>query len=145
MAKVQPQYALQSYGIYKGWQDNGKTLPKLSHTTLNIPAEVETEFGLILLVQKAKGAELNWTIQHPNIADQKGRVMPPFAGEIKVRNNHWLFYLGDTIWLPEHDKVGDWRMLIEFDGKVLVEKTFNVTLNCLEAEAESRFWKRRGF
>lgn len=66
--------------------------------------------------------------------------MEPFDGELHVRTNDWDFYLGDTIWEPISNKIGDWRMTIEMRGKVIAEKTFNVY-----ARDEAEFWKRRGF
>lgn len=145
MAKASPQFTIENFGIYKGWQDNGKTLPLLKNCTCFVPAQVDTEFGLIIRVQKGKGEKIKWTIQHPNICNNKGQVMPPFSGEQYIRNNNWQFYLGDSIWLPEEDKVGEWHMFIEHNNQVIASKTFDVSIDCEELAAQRRFWKKRGF
>jgi hypothetical protein len=149
MVNTRAQFSVESYGIYKGWQDNGKTLPKIQSCTLLVPATVDTEFGLIICAQKAKGETIDWTIAHPDIPDKKGRttprIMPPFTGTQYIRNNNWQFYLGDSIWLPEADKIGEWHMFIEHNNKVVAEKTFEVSEDCAELAAERRFWKKRGF
>lgn len=145
MAKLKPQFTIESYGIYNGWQDNGKSLPKIQHCTSLIPAQVDVEFGIVIRALKAKGQKIYWCIQHPDISDKKGRTMPPFEGQEQIRNNNWQFYLGDTVWLPEHNKVGIWRMSITCNAQIVADKLFTLTSDCLEAEAESRFWKRRGF
>jgi hypothetical protein len=69
--------------------------------------------------------------------------MPPFEGVVYVRNNDWKFYLGDTIWAPIHDKVGLWQMVIECDGKIMVDKTFNLSVEL--GDGETQFWKKRGY
>lgn len=91
---------------------------------------------------KAKNQRLRYCIYHPNIPDKSGNIRPPFDGELFVQSNDWKFYLGDTIWAPEHDKVGKWRMTLELKGKVIADKTFNVHLNN-EEDKIAAFWKRR--
>lgn len=145
MAKSKPQFHIENYGIYQKWTNKGKGLPKLQRVTTVIPATIDIEFGLTLHAKKAKGLTLNWCIEHPDICDKNGQLMQPFCGDVYVRNNDWKFYLGDTIWAPEYDKVGPWRMYIEHDNKIIVEQTLEVTLEDLEQQNESRFWKRRGF
>jgi len=80
---------------------------------------------------------------HPDVSDKNGQVMPPFEGEVYVRNNDWEFYLGDTIWDPVEDKVGDWRLVIECENKVVADKTFNLLTE--HGKGERQFWKKRGF
>lgn len=145
MAKAKPLFTIESFGIYNGWQDNGKSLPKIETSTTLITASVGVEFGLIVRVLKGKGLTINWCIEHPDVYDENGAVMPAFVGNEKIRNNDWQFYLGDTIWLPEHDKVGIWRMFLSCNNSVVADKSFELTLDCLEAQATGRFWKRRGF
>ncbi len=65
--------------------------------------------------------------------------MPPFDGELHIRNNDWDFYLGDTIWAPIDTKIGAWRMTLEINNTIIAEKTFNVY-----SHDENQFWKRRG-
>ncbi|MFT6267679.1 MAG: hypothetical protein ACJAVV_000478 [Alphaproteobacteria bacterium] len=144
MAKSKPTFTTQSYGIYDGWKGSGKTLPKSKQSTLLIPAEVDIEFGLIVRAQKAKGLILHWRIEHPDITDEKGMPMAPFEGEVQVRNNDWQFYLGDTIWAPEFDKLGLWSMTIMYDGVNVASKTFEIT-NEINTQQEANFWKKRGF
>lgn len=127
MAKVKPEFNIVSYGIYTQWQADAKELPKIQKFTTEIPAEVDIEFGYIVHVKKGKGIKLDWSIYHPDVLDKKGNIMPPFQGEVYVANNDWLFFLGDTIWLPIEDKLGDWRIVIEYNGTVVSEKTFEIT------------------
>ncbi|WP_440875785.1 DUF3859 domain-containing protein [Thalassotalea sp. PLHSN55] len=127
MAKVKPQFKLASYGIYTQWQNDAKELPQIKEYTLDIPAEVDIEFGLILNVKKGKGIKLDYCIYHPNIPDEDGNIMLPFTGDVYVKNSDWDFFLGDTIWAPVSNKTGAWRIVIEYQGKVVAEKTFDVS------------------
>jgi len=145
MAQNNPRFKINSFGIYDGFEGAGKQLPKISRHTAVIPALVDIEFGLIVDVKKGKGISLDWCIEHPNIHDKNGKAMAPFAGSIIVRNNDWQFYLGDTIWLPEEDKVGDWHMYIEYEGSIVAQQVFEVSTDDLESQNERMFWKRRGF
>nr|WP_297348199.1 DUF3859 domain-containing protein [uncultured Glaciecola sp.] len=145
MAKSNPIFKIESFGIYDGFNGAGKSLPKINQHTAVIPAEIDIEFGLTLSAKQAKGITLNWYIKHPNICDKKGREMAPFEGNVIVRNNDWRFYLGDTIWLPVDDKAGNWHMYIEYNNNVVAEQTFDVTLDDLESQNERMFWKSRGF
>lgn len=143
MSKLRSVYEISSYGIYENWDEKSKKLPQIKTFTTNIPAQLEIEFGFILHALKAKGKRLNWTMYHPDIPDDTGQVMAPFEGTVYVRNNDWEFYLGDTVWEPIHNKVGDWRMLIECDGKIIAEKTFSVLVE--HGDGEIQFWKKRGY
>lgn len=143
MSKLRYNFEITSYGIYDNWDENSKELPQIKTFTNNIPAQLDVEFGFILHALKAKGKRLDWTILHPDIPDKNGEVMPPFEGQVYVRNNDWQFYLGDTIWEPIHNKVGDWRMVIELDGKIIAEKTFSVLVE--HGDGEIQFWKKRGY
>lgn len=136
-------FTISSYGIYHTWDEKSKTLPKIKTYTTNVPAQLEIEFGFILHAKKAKGKRLDWTIYHPNIPDKHGLSMSPFAGVAYVRNNDWEFYLGDAVWAPVHDKLGDWRMVIECEGEVVAEKTFSVEVE--HGDGELKFWKDRGY
>jgi len=145
MAKTKPIFTIESYGIYEMWGGNSRTLPKISKVTTLVPAQIDIEFGLTISVKKAKGICLNWCIEHPNITDKLGHPMPAFEGQEYVRNNDWTFYLGDTIWAPIEDKVGDWHMYLLYNEQVIAEKTFEVTLDDIELQNERQFWKKRGF
>ena len=128
MAKNNPTFSMISYGVYTQWDERSKQLPKLVEPTTDIPLRENIEFGFIVKVKKAKNEKLAFTIYHPDIPDKDGKPMPPFTGDVFVGNNDWDFYLGDTIWLPLNDKVGHWRMTLEYKGKVVAEKTFIVDI-----------------
>lgn len=143
MAKQKPVFTMTTYGIYDKWDAKAKSLPKIIDFTTEVEAQEDVEFGFTLNVKKGKGLKLVFTIFHPDIPDDKGDVMPPFDGVVYVENNNWDFYLGDCIWLPLENKVGDWRMVITLDDNVVAEKTFNVSLE--PSSSEGLFWKKRGF
>ena len=139
MAKSKPIVSIDSYGIYTTWDAECKKLPKITQFTLDIPAEIDIEFGFTVTIKKAKGEKIRYCIYHPNITDDDGNVMEPFEGDLYVRSNEWSFYLGDTIWAPISNKIGKWRMTLEMHNKIIAEKTFNVFNH-----NEAQFWKRRG-
>ncbi len=143
MAKAKPEYSIVSYGIYDHWDATSKILPKIQTFTTEIPARTEIEFGFILKALRAKGKKCQFTINHPGILNNKGKPLAPFVGEEYVSSNDWQFYLGDTLWLPLDDKLGDWHMHIEIEGQIVAEKTFDIIPE--SALGEARFWKSRGF
>lgn len=145
MAKRAPTFTLKNYGIYQSWDTKGKGLPKIKTVTEYIPAIIDIEFGLTIGVSNAKGVILNWCIDHPQITDKRGREMAPFTGKEYVKTNDWSFYLGDTIWAPVEDKVGPWHIYIEYEDSIIIEKTFEISLEDDEFRKQSQFWKRRGF
>ncbi|MEI6859531.1 MAG: DUF3859 domain-containing protein, partial [Shewanella sp.] len=139
------------------WDDQSGALPRLIKSTVHVPAKIDIEFGFTTQIKKAKNQKLRYCIYHPNITDANGNIRPPFDGEIYVKENDWTFYLGDTIWAPEHDKLGKWRMTLELKGKVIAERTFKVHIiddnppqgetqrqMAQEAEKVASFWKKRG-
>jgi hypothetical protein len=136
-------FEISSYGIYDNWDEKSKSLPEIKTLTTDIPTQLEIEFGFILSAKKAKGKRLEWTIFHPDVPDDNGHIMPPFEGTVYVRNNDWAFYLGDTIWAPINNKVGDWRMVIGCDENIIAEKTFSLFLE--HGDGETQFWKKRGY
>lgn len=117
---------MRSYGIYRGWDAGAKELPRIAKFTLEVPAEIDIEFGFVINVKGGKNKELYYCIDHPGIRDSAGCRRPPFDGTVYVKTNDWNFYLGDTIWLPLEDKIGQWRMTVELDDKVVAEKMFDV-------------------
>jgi len=143
MAKSIIQYAITSFGIYDKWDDTAKLLPKIKAFTVNIPARIDIEFGFIINIKKGKGKKASFCIYHPNIPDEHGNVMPPFTGDIYIKNNDWHFYLGDTIWAPIHNKLGHWRMTIECENKTIADKTF--IIDEPDEILEATFWKRAGY
>jgi len=141
MPPKKPVVRIQSYGIYTTWQSKSKALPKIQKFTLDIPAQIDIEFGLTINLKSARGSKIFFTIDHPGILDDTGQARAPFTGEVHVTNNDWDFYLGDTIWAPIEDKCGDWRMTIEHKGAIIAEKTFTVTAE----ENNETFNKRFAF
>ena len=128
MAKRKPEIRLRSYGIYDSWNSQEKELPKIKEFTLDVPAIVDIEFGLILNIKGAKNQQVDYCIYHPGIKDDQGVCRAPFDGSEYVKTNDWNFYLGDTIWLPIEDKLGQWRMTVELNEKVIAEKVFNIAV-----------------
>ena len=126
MAKPKPEISLHSHGIYTRWESDSKELPKITEFTTRIPAVIDIEFGLIVHIKRAKNRQLDYCIYHPGILDSEGNPRDPFDGSVYVKTNDWKFYLGDTIWEPITDKLGDWRMTVELDDRIIAEKTFEV-------------------
>ncbi|WP_404340117.1 DUF3859 domain-containing protein [Pseudoalteromonas mariniglutinosa] len=143
MAKAKPITNIESYGIYSHWDANEKDLPQIVEFTTEIEAQMDVEFGFIINIKKAKGQKINFCIYHPNIPDEDGEIMPPFTGQEFIKNSDWYFYLGDTIWLPIENKLGNWRMTIELNGHIIADKTFK--LNKSVQSTSDEFWKKRGF
>ena len=144
MSKLKADVTILQAGIFSQWDEDSDALPKFIKATVHVPAEIDIEFDFLAQIKKAKNQKLRYCIYHPDIPDDNGNIRPPFDGEVFVESNDWKFYLGDTIWAPEHNKVGKWRMTLELKGKVIAEKTFNVHLNDDDSQI-SAFWKRRGF
>lgn len=143
MAKTKPVITMQSFGIYTKWDSSSKALPQIQAFTTKVPAQLDVEFGFIINIKKAKGEKLHYCIYHPDIPDADSEVMPPFDGFEYVKDNDWHFYLGDTLWQPISNKIGDWRMTIELNGKLIADKTFSVFEQ--ESMSEIEFWQKRGY
>ncbi len=126
MAKRKPKLRMRTYGVHSKWESSSKELPRLVEATTDVPARVDIEFGFVVNIKGAKNQELHFCIDHPGILDSDGQVRPPFDGSVYVKSNDWNFYLGDTIWNPIEDKLGDWRMWLELDGQVVADKTFHL-------------------
>ena len=126
MAKRKIEVQMRSYGIYTKWESGLKDLPRFQELTTRLPARVDIEFGFLVNIKGAKNQELDFCIDHPGILDDDGTKRPPFDGSVYVKSNDWNFYLGDTIWEPIDDKMGNWRMTLELAGKIIAEKTFDV-------------------
>ena len=112
--------------MHSKWESSSKELPRLIEATTEIPARVDIEFGFVVNIKGAKNQELEFCIDHPGILDSAGKRRSPFDGSVFVKSNDWNFYLGDTIWEPIDDKLGDWRMWLELDGQIIAEKTFHL-------------------
>ncbi len=126
MPKRNPEIRVKSFGIYSTWDSKAKDLPKISEFTTKVPADIDVEFGFVVNVKWAKNQELDYCIDHPGILDAEGERRAPFDGTVFVKSNDWDFYLGDTIWEPIEDKLGQWRMWLELNGKVIADKTFEL-------------------
>lgn len=125
-SKKHPKIKIESYGLYSKWMRGSRELPKIKEFAQMIKAEEGNEFGMILHITSGKGAKINYRIQHPPFRDVEGEIEPDFTGEYLVNSNNYRFYIGDCIWLPVEDKVGKWIVSVEFEGKVVAEKTFLV-------------------
>ena len=110
MVKRKPEIRMRTYGIYTKWDSESKELPKIREITTRVPADLHIEFGFIIQVKGAKNQELYYCIDHPGILDSEGRRREPFDGTVYVKSNEWDFYLGDTIWEPIQDKIGNWSV-----------------------------------
>lgn len=117
---------MYSYGTYRGWDSTTKDLPKVAEFTTRVQAEVDVEFGFVVSIKGAKNQKLAYCIEHPGILDSEGNRRAPFDGTVYVKTNDWKFYLGDTIWEPIADKLGDWRLTLELGGEVIADKTFHL-------------------
>ena len=117
---------MKSYGIYTQWESDAKQLPRIAEFTMRVPAVIDIEFGFVVNIKSAKNQELGYCIDHPGIRDADGVVRAPFDGIVYVKTNDWDFCLGNTIWAPIEDKLGDWRLTLELDGKIIADKTFEL-------------------
>ena len=139
MAKKKPVIKIRTYGIHSKWDSKSKELPKVQEFTTDIPARIDIEFGFIVNIKNARGNKVTFCIDHPGICDDAGNLRAPFTGDVHITNNDWSFYLGDTVWAPIADKCGPWRMTLELDGKVIADKTFNVSNEAPDTQVKKRF------
>lgn len=126
MPKKKPEITIANYGQYTTWNKKSREMPKLIKYTDTIEAFEGNEFGIIINVDYCKGKVLDFTIKHPPIVNEEGNLMPQFKGELYVNSIHTQFFVGDGIWLPIHDKIGEWEVIIYLDGKKAVSKKFNI-------------------
>lgn len=115
-----------NYGEYNEWDRENSNLPKFINLTHEVKASIGVEFGMIVAIKKARGRYLDFIIDHPPFKDEHGQIMPPFEGTFRVKHNPFQFFLGDTIWEPIEDKIGDWKLVILLDGEILAEKTIKL-------------------
>ncbi|MAN50564.1 MULTISPECIES: DUF3859 domain-containing protein [unclassified Marinimicrobium] len=128
MAKKKPEVKLRSWGVYTPLDPNSKELPQLIKMTRDIPCELDIEFGYIVNIKKAKNRKLQYCIYHPNIPDEDGNPLPPFDGEVYIKQNDWDFFIGDTIWKPVENKQGPWRITLAIDGQLIADETLTLML-----------------
>ena len=126
MAKKKTEVRLVSWGIYTQWDSKSRELPELIRMTRDIHCELDIEFGYLVNIKKAKNKKLHYCIYHPNIPDEDGKPMAPFAGEEYIKQNDWNFFIGDTIWAPVENKTGNWRITLTIDDELIADETFNL-------------------
>ena len=126
MARKKFDVEMYSYGKYAEWDRNSKSIPKLLDITDEIEAEEGTEFGYVLRIKKAKGKRIDYRIDHPAFKDETGKVMPPFIGQVIINSNNYEFFLGDCIWAPINDKMGNWTMTTKIDGEIVAQKSIRL-------------------
>ena len=126
MAKRKPEIRMHTYGIYTAWDADSKDLPRFKSATTRIPAKIGIEFGFVVEIRNCKNEQLYYCIDHPGILDASGKRRRPFDGTVYVKTNDWKFFLGDTVWEPVNDKIGDWRLSVELGGEIVAEKTFEL-------------------
>jgi|TARA_R110002126_G_scaffold171007_11_gene319853 hypothetical protein len=128
LSKLKADVSIIYSGIFSQWDNSSDELPRLLQATVHVPALIDTEFGFITRIKKAKNQILTYCIYHPDIPDDDGNIRPPFEGEVFIKENDWRFYLGDCIWAPVNNKLGNWRMTLTLNGKIIADKTFKVYL-----------------
>jgi hypothetical protein len=128
MPKKNPKFKseIMSYGLYAKWSNRCSELPKFLKFTTTIPARVDAEFGFIIKVVGAKGLKLNYKITHPVFNENDKHLNSPFRGELPIRSNSWEAYVGDTLWLPVDDKMGEWVVSASILGKEVGKKSFEI-------------------
>jgi len=126
MRKRKPVFEIYSFGEYSKWKREEKDIPKILHFTTEIKAEVGTEFGYVLHIKQGKGETLTFRIDHPPFKNSAGEIAPPFEGEEFIRTNDYVFYLGDCVWEPLHDKLGEWKLTTFHNGKIVAQKSFEL-------------------
>lgn len=124
-----PQVEEESYGLYTGWKSSSKSLPELVRFTEVVPAELGVEFGYILSIRRARGLKLEWCIAHPPLYSDDGEPMPDFTGALRIPDNAYRFFLGDSPWEPLSAMCGSWRLVTRIAGQVVAERTFQLELD----------------
>lgn len=115
-----------NYGLYEEWNRDSPDLPQFKELTTQVEAQVGIEFGMIVEIRKARGRYLDFQIDHPLLPDESGNIMTPFTGTFRVKQNPYLFFLGDTIWSPIDNKKGKWVLSIRDGNQILISKTLQV-------------------
>lgn len=124
MKRKNPTFKMYSFGEYSKWDRESKAIPKILNFSTEIKAKIGTEFGYVLHIKQGKGETITFKIEHPPFTDEKGVIMPPFTGEQFIRTNDFEFYLGDCIWEPLEDKLGNWELTTYYNEKVVAYKNF---------------------
>lgn len=119
---------LINYGRYSEWDRENARLPRFIELTTQVKAELGVEFGMIVEIRKARGRYLDFLIEHPPFTDASGHPEPPFRGTFRVKHNPFHFFLGDTIWEPLEDKLGDWKLSILLEDELLISRTITLVM-----------------
>lgn len=127
-SKKRPKIKVESFGRYTPWNRESKDLPKILEFTNTIKSEDGNEFGMILHITGGKGSKLDYRIVHPTFRNANGDIETDFTGNYLVNTNDYKFFIGDCIWLPVEDKVGEWIVQVEFEGKLIAEQKFNIII-----------------
>jgi hypothetical protein len=122
MAKKKPEVSMHSHGLYDGWDRESKELPRLVKITTEIEVALDVEFGYVLRIRNARNGKITFRIDHPPFKDSSGATAAPFEGELYVKTNDFRFFLGDSVWAPVEDKLGEWRLTTWLDGRMVAEK-----------------------
>jgi hypothetical protein len=128
VAKRKVETEVYSYGVYTRWEHGTKKLPRIIDITTQIAIVPGVEFGYVLKIKGAKGKMLTYCIDHPPMLDEDGNNMSPFTGEYFVNANDYDFFLGDTVWQPYSQMVGEWLLTTWCEGKIIAQKKFNLYL-----------------
>ncbi len=126
MAKRKPVFKMISYGEYSEWDRESIAIPRILNISTRIEAEIGTEFGYVLHITGGKGETVSFRIEHPPFKNDDGKISPPFEGEQFIRTNDFLFYLGDCVWEPLDDKLGNWELFTFYKGKTIARKLFEL-------------------
>jgi len=128
MAKTNQQISVTMvhYGEYEKWQRGSKALPKIKTICHEIVAEIDTEFGYTLNIKGHKGENLSFIINHPPFLDKNKEITPSFTGDLIIPSNNYNFYLGDCIWEPLHDKLGEWELITFIENSLVAQKSLQL-------------------
>ncbi len=126
MKRKNPSFKMYSFGKYSAWDRESKLIPKILEFTTEIKAAPGIEFGYVLQIKHGKGETVTFKIDHPPFTDKNGNITPHFTGEQFIRTNDFEFYIGDSIWEPVEDKLGNWEITTFYRGKTIAQKTFKL-------------------
>lgn len=127
MAKKELKATVINYGEYKIWNRTSKELPELIKISDSVKGKLNAEFGMIVQITGGKGETIAYTVEHPPFRNEKGNIEEPFIGEYFINSNDFKFYLGDSIWEPLYDKVGNWTFSVKYKNKIIAKKTILIT------------------
>jgi hypothetical protein len=135
MPRKKIEIKMKSYGLYSRWVRQSKELPKILQFTTTIPSRVGIEFGYIINIRGARGKVIDFCIDHPPFTNSEGDISPPFTGIEHINSNNFNFFLGDTIWLPVEDKIGQWTLTCEIEGRQIARKSFEIVEDTAQDKA----------